>query len=637
MASKLTPAVGYVRMSSGKQEASPAQQRAEIKKLAERDGYKILRWYTDEGISGDATEKRKEFQRMTADAQELGDFSAVLVWDQDRFGRFDIIEAGRWIYPIRKAGVWLVSCSQGVIDWNDIMGQLVYSVQQMGKHSFLLDLSRNVLRGKLAAAKQGKGASAVPYGYDRQFYDAAGAPVKLVPFGQKFSKPKDWTCRFVASQNAEAPATVQWMFQTFADSDCGQGWLAAELNRRGVASSTGKKWSVNAVRRILTRQAYVGTLVWGAKRAGKYHHTGPDGEIERGDGHNKMGPPPIVVEDVHDRLVDPALFARVQAKIASRQQTGRAPRFSRYLLSGVARCGHCGQPLGGKAATGRDYRYYVCSLGMRSPGACHRYQVRQAELDEYILGVVEKVLFADDVVERIRLSIYRQAKSRAGHKAKTAGLQNKIIALDAKIAKGTENLLLADPANIPEMSIMLAGWKDERDNLQAELEAAAVNPGGLTPEKLAEKAIGELQNLRRLFHEENPAAVRTVIKALVEEVRIWWEPYGKRSHRMVYGVLTYKGSVFDIALHTLKRASHNLQHRFTRQDVYGVSIADRVLDQLRAMQNGHPVTANAIAMKLGARHNSVSEALAGMVKAGYTQREQQGWIALPKIGGQGVL
>ena len=37
----LIPAVSYIRMSSDHQEASPEQQRAEIAKLAERDGYRI--------------------------------------------------------------------------------------------------------------------------------------------------------------------------------------------------------------------------------------------------------------------------------------------------------------------------------------------------------------------------------------------------------------------------------------------------------------------------------------------------------------------------------------------------------------------------------------------------------------------
>jgi len=86
-------AVGYIRMSSDKQEASPIQQREEIMALAGREGYKIIRWYLDEGISGDDTEKRLDFQRMIRDS-ERGDLQAVVCWDQDRFGRFDSIEAG---------------------------------------------------------------------------------------------------------------------------------------------------------------------------------------------------------------------------------------------------------------------------------------------------------------------------------------------------------------------------------------------------------------------------------------------------------------------------------------------------------------------------------------------------------------
>jgi len=51
-------AVAYVRMSSNKQEASPKQQLEEIEKLAEREGYQVIRWYSDDAISGDATERR---------------------------------------------------------------------------------------------------------------------------------------------------------------------------------------------------------------------------------------------------------------------------------------------------------------------------------------------------------------------------------------------------------------------------------------------------------------------------------------------------------------------------------------------------------------------------------------------------
>ena len=50
-------ACGYIRMSSDKQETSPAQQKREIEQYATKNGYAIVKWYRDEGISGDDTER----------------------------------------------------------------------------------------------------------------------------------------------------------------------------------------------------------------------------------------------------------------------------------------------------------------------------------------------------------------------------------------------------------------------------------------------------------------------------------------------------------------------------------------------------------------------------------------------------
>lgn len=143
----MKPAVAYYRMSSSKQEASIPSQRNEVVPFAKKNGYKIIREYIDEGISGDATEKRFDFQKMIADAQNLGDFEAILCWDQDRFGRFDSLEAGYWIKPLRDRGILLVTIGQGVIDWNDFAGRMLDGIQQEGKNQFLRDLSRNIVRG----------------------------------------------------------------------------------------------------------------------------------------------------------------------------------------------------------------------------------------------------------------------------------------------------------------------------------------------------------------------------------------------------------------------------------------------------------------------------------------------------------
>ena len=68
------------------------------------------------------------------------------------------------------------------MDWHDLTGQLLYSVQQMGKAQFLRDLSRNAVRGHLASATKGlRQGGAAPYGYQvveqRLVVDPVTAPV----------------------------------------------------------------------------------------------------------------------------------------------------------------------------------------------------------------------------------------------------------------------------------------------------------------------------------------------------------------------------------------------------------------------------------------------------------------------------
>ncbi len=134
------PAVAYYRMSTDRQEKSIGEQKVAVEAYAKAHGFTILREYKDEGISGDATERRLAFQKMIADATERRDFKAVLAWDQDRIGRFNSMEAGYWLHPLVKVGIYLATVAQGRIDWNDFTGRVMYTIQQEGKHQFLRDL-----------------------------------------------------------------------------------------------------------------------------------------------------------------------------------------------------------------------------------------------------------------------------------------------------------------------------------------------------------------------------------------------------------------------------------------------------------------------------------------------------------------
>src|SRR6516164_5162255 len=125
----LVDAAVYYRMSDDKQENSIDRQRSQVLPYAQTHRYRIVAEYTDEGIPGDEIHKRREFQRLLRDAQ-AGLFTAILCDDKDRFGRFDSIDAGEVIAPLRRKGVWLDTVAQVRNDWDDFASRMMGGIRQ---------------------------------------------------------------------------------------------------------------------------------------------------------------------------------------------------------------------------------------------------------------------------------------------------------------------------------------------------------------------------------------------------------------------------------------------------------------------------------------------------------------------------
>ena len=312
----------YLRMSSAGQDQSIPAQRAELLAYAKKHGYEIVEEYVDEAISGDDTERRTGFLRMRDNASS-GRFEVILAWDQDRFGRFDQLDAGYWIYPFRQAGVRLETIAQGQIDWEDLTGQLIYSVNQMGKAQFLRDLSRNTARGLLLAAREGRAGTGGPSPYG---YQSKNGKVWIIPDEAKI---------------------VRWIFREYLKPGASLMGIAAELNRRKVRPPRGKVWRSSSVRPILTRRKYTGSFVYGERNAGKYFSF-RDGEvIPRRKTDKKTLAEPIIYPDRFEAIIDHKTFDAVQVKLASRKNNTANRTVRQYLLTGLVRCGDCGGSMGG--------------------------------------------------------------------------------------------------------------------------------------------------------------------------------------------------------------------------------------------------------------------------------------------------
>lgn len=72
------------------QKRAPDEQRQIIKEWCDRNGCSISNYYQDISISGDDP-MRPGFQQLINDST-AGGVDGVIVWDQDRYGRFDLLD-----------------------------------------------------------------------------------------------------------------------------------------------------------------------------------------------------------------------------------------------------------------------------------------------------------------------------------------------------------------------------------------------------------------------------------------------------------------------------------------------------------------------------------------------------------------
>jgi site-specific DNA recombinase len=553
------PAVGYLRRSTSRQEKSLEDQRSEIEQYAAANGYRILRWFQDDSISGDATECRLGFQQLHKAACGNRDFNAILIWDQDRFGRFDSVEAGYWIHPLRKAGVKLVSVTEGPLNWDDFTGRVMYSLKQEGKHQFLRDLSRNVSRGQISNAQKGLlCGQAAPYGYDRMFIDERGEHRQRIHNGEVFAKPRGWRTTLVPSDDAVKVATVHWLFQTYADTDTGLRSLADQLNAQGVPGPSGGAWFAASIKEIFKNEKYVGTFAWAKRREGKYHSVsaGQIRERDRNEVTLSPGGKPhavdnpreawIVVEDAHEALIDEVLFERVQTKIHDRRRGKRGQAYrthtrgngDAYLLSGLVVCAQCGCKMHGSTLMrkGHEYPKYLCSTycrcGKNNPHGCGCHGVHQDQLVNVLVRKLQHVMWHGDNLDRLKQTLRRQIEQRSS--APVSGieaLQKQLVDLDREIDRAAENFLRAPAEVLDLIGGKLTAMKLQRALLQGELERVEASARPVDVEAEVDAMADRLWRLGEEMAKAEPARRREVFRLLVDRIELRFDQIqrGKRT------------------------------------------------------------------------------------------------------------
>jgi len=500
---KTVPAVAYYRMSSDKQETSIADQRTAVGEYAQKKGYQIVREYVDEGISGDKTEKRKAFLQMLNDAEHNGDFEVILCWDQDRFGRFDSLEAGKWICPLRDAGVRLSTIAQGDIDWHDFAGRMIYTIQQEGKHQFLRDLARNSLRGVISRVKQGRWSGGrPPFGY------VIGDDGKLA-LGE--------------------PANVQAVQQVFELRTKGLGFriIARRMNADCIASPSGGPWSHDAVRVVIKREAYAGVLVLGANPQGKYFMSN-DGDLAKVRSGSRQRTKPLRIENAHPPIVSAATWEAARA-VEAKGFCKKGGEGS--ALAGLLYCGRCGGTMYSQSLqrkSGQRHPNYLCSTYHKGKG-CGYCAVPQGAMLKAVADIIRKKVLRGSI-GRLHKAIERELACRYSHDSTAAQkerLQEKIARFDNQIDRAAERLLQVSDSVLPKVEEKLDQLGRERDAAAAELKSIVPPKSPLLDARRIAEQVWQLDDVLR----SAPASeARAALSRIVERIDLDFVE-GKKTHR----------------------------------------------------------------------------------------------------------
>jgi DNA invertase Pin-like site-specific DNA recombinase len=350
--------VGYWRMSSSDQERSIPQQRAEMLPRCRLAGITIEREFQDEGISGGGMARRDAFQDMLRYCQQRHraeqPVDCIACWDTSRFSRATSTETGHFIWELQQAGVHRLFTAERWYDFRKEEDRAIFLLQQdFTNNRYLRNLSAGVLRGKKEVATAGYFTGGmVPYGFDRLLIDDKGRVAERIRRGEKITlRRKGWHLVLAPiPADDDDPArqlerqTAVWLFEQFATRNVSYRTLARELNDRGVPGpgshyhrqrlSPGQsRWTVAAVKGILTNCVYCGMSEVGTVAKGAYHRLSGREVVAVAPGAAKTyhNTDTIRAPLEHGGVVDEPLWRLVQEKAAERSKLRTFARTGGYV------------------------------------------------------------------------------------------------------------------------------------------------------------------------------------------------------------------------------------------------------------------------------------------------------------------
>jgi site-specific DNA recombinase len=429
----------YGRVSLDKQSGqSVAQQQAESEAACKANGWTLAGIYEDNDVSASrfTTKQRPGWANLEADL-DAGKFDVLVLWEPSRGSR-ELVVWATLLAACRRHKILVHVTSHHYTydmansrDWKTLAEEGVSSAYASE------ETSKRVLRSMAAGAVAGRPHGRTPYGYVRRYDPATKELIAQEADPQTAPVVRDIFRRLAAAE----PVSV----------------VTKGLNDRGVLPPMAKKWNRQNVRKLALNHTYIGQRDY-------------RGEVRKGN-----WPALVPEEDWY--------AARQILTAPGRTTTKPRPGLYKYLLSYIARCGTCDEPLTAMQRTIKP-AYYFCPNSHVSCG---------------------------------------------------------VIWLDSAI----EPLILAR-LNNPELMARLSGGDDDKAVVEARTEAAALKErldgfrdaaaaGELTPASLAHVEARLLTDIKAAEKKAASAATPSVLRGLTgtDDIAARWEQLSIAGRRRV--------------------------------------------------------------------------------------------------------
>ena len=343
--------------------------------------------YADEAVTGTATDKRTDFQRLIEDCR-AGKIDRILVKSISRFARntLDCIQTAR---ELKLLGV-AIEFEKENIDTGNMGSEMLLSILGSAAQEESLSISKNIKWSIRKRMQSGDFLTCrAPYGYILK-----GNTLEIFP--PEAEVVHFIFCSYLAGMSLEE--------------------LVHELNRRKSPKRwESKGWHVYHVRYILTNEKYVGDALVQKKFT-------PD-ELPLQLQKNIGQLPQYYIENSHPAIISRLDFDRTQQLIQEKNHTSSVRQ--EYPLSQRMICSDCGSVFKRRSASGT----WICRKHYKDKAQCPMMPVSEADVYRAFLHLFNKLLEHQEKVFKPLISDLERLKAKKGTDERLMSIDKQMVEL----------------------------------------------------------------------------------------------------------------------------------------------------------------------------------------------------------------